>query len=69
MQPAMGRVLVSADIMAGVFPKKADYFLRLEGLRPISQVGYGHLLLVVPAQMRDRWVQRTKEIADETGTQ
>lgn len=54
--------------MACVFPKKADYSLRLEGVTPVAQVGYGHLLLVVPAQLRDKWVQRTKEIAEKTET-
>jgi ABC-type multidrug transport system fused ATPase/permease subunit len=45
-----GRVLVHADLMAGVSPRKADYWLRLEGNRPVAHVGYGHLLFLVPAR-------------------
>jgi hypothetical protein len=50
MQPVTGRVLVNADYMAGVSPRKADYWLRVEGIRPISHVGYAHLLFVAPAK-------------------
>jgi len=45
-----GRILVRANLMAGVFPTKADYFLRLEGIKPVAHVGYAHLLFLVPAQ-------------------
>jgi hypothetical protein len=45
-----GRVLVGANLMAGVIPSKANYFLRLEGIKPIAQVGYGHFLFLLPAQ-------------------
>lgn len=43
-----GRVLVSANLAAGVFPREADYFVRREGLRPAGQAGYGHVLFDVP---------------------
>jgi 4-amino-4-deoxy-L-arabinose transferase-like glycosyltransferase len=43
-----GLVLISANLAAGVFPGKADYFVRREGLRPVGEVGYGHLLFDVP---------------------
>jgi 4-amino-4-deoxy-L-arabinose transferase-like glycosyltransferase len=46
----VGRVLVNANLMAGLSPPKADYFLRFEGLKPVAHVGYGHLLFVIPAQ-------------------
>ncbi len=44
----VGRILVSADFLAGVSPPKADYFLRLEGIQPVAHVGYAHLLFLVP---------------------
>ena len=47
-QRVAGRILVSANLLAGVSPPKADYFLRLEGLQPIAHVGYAHLLFVAP---------------------
>ena len=43
-----GRVLVSANLLAGTWPKKADYFMRVEGLQPIGQVGYAHILFEIP---------------------
>jgi len=43
-----GRVLVRANLMAGAFPRKADYFVRVEGLKPVAHVGYAHLLFVIP---------------------
>jgi hypothetical protein len=49
-QRVAGRILVSANFLAGVLPPKADYFLRVEGARPIAQVGYAHLLFLEPAQ-------------------
>jgi hypothetical protein len=47
-QRVAGRVLVSANLAAGVWPRKADYFVRLERLKPVAHVGYGHLLFSVP---------------------
>jgi Dolichyl-phosphate-mannose-protein mannosyltransferase len=49
-QRVAGRILVNADYLAGVFPRKADYFLRIEGIQPVAHVGYGHLLFVLPAR-------------------
>jgi hypothetical protein len=43
-----GRVLMSANYVAGVYPREANNFVRVEGLQPISQVGYGHFLFIVP---------------------
>jgi len=48
-QPVTGRILVSANFMAGVIPRKADYWVRRNGLKPVAQVGYAHLLFVIPA--------------------
>src|SRR5579864_5853507 len=35
-QRVTGRVLVRGDLLAGVWPRKADYFLRVEGLKPVA---------------------------------
>jgi uncharacterized protein (TIGR03437 family) len=43
-----GRVLMSANVAAGIFPPEADNFVRREGLLPAQQVGYGYLLFSVP---------------------
>jgi 4-amino-4-deoxy-L-arabinose transferase-like glycosyltransferase len=43
-----GRLLVSGMFLAGNLPHKADYFLRLEGIRPVARVGYAYLLFVIP---------------------
>lgn len=48
-QRVAGRVLMGANYVAGVLPRKADHFLRLEGIQPIAHVGYAHLLFQVPA--------------------
>jgi 4-amino-4-deoxy-L-arabinose transferase-like glycosyltransferase len=47
-QPVAGRVLVSANLLAGVSPAKADYWLRISPLKPVDHVGYGHLLFDIP---------------------
>jgi hypothetical protein len=47
-QPVAGWVLVRANNMAGVTPKKADYWLRQRGLKPIAHVGYADFLFFVP---------------------
>jgi uncharacterized protein (TIGR03437 family) len=47
-QRIAGRVLMSANVAAGVFPPEADNFVRREGLLPVAQVGYGYLLFQVP---------------------
>jgi hypothetical protein len=44
LQPTAGRVLVSANLMAGVFPLTADYWLRTRNATPVAHVGYAHLL-------------------------
>jgi hypothetical protein len=49
-QPVEGWVLVRANYVAGVEPKKTEYWLRLRGLRPVAHVGYAHLLFFVPRQ-------------------
>lgn len=59
-----GRILVSGDLLAGVWPRKADYFLRLERLQPVAQVGYGHFLFVVPAQADGKCERRIQGVAD-----
>jgi 4-amino-4-deoxy-L-arabinose transferase-like glycosyltransferase len=46
--PVVGWVLVRANLMAGVYPPKADYWLRFRNLKPVGHVGYAHLLFVVP---------------------
>jgi hypothetical protein len=43
-----GRVLMGGNYAAGVLPREADSFVRLEGIQPVSQVGYGHFLFIVP---------------------
>ena len=48
-QRVAGRILVDANAIAGVFPRKADYFLRIEGIQPVAHVGYAHLLFLVPS--------------------
>lgn len=48
-QRVTGRILVRANLLAGVSPPKADYFLRREGIKPIAHVGYAHFLFLVPA--------------------
>jgi uncharacterized protein (TIGR03437 family) len=47
-QRIAGRVLMSANVAAGIFPPEADNFVRREGLVPVRQVGYGYLLFHVP---------------------
>jgi uncharacterized protein (TIGR03437 family) len=47
-QRIAGRVLMSANVAAGIFPPEADNFVRREGLLPVRQVGYGYLLFHVP---------------------
>ena len=49
-QPVAGRILVSANLLAGVGPKRADYWLRRTTEKPIAQVGYAHVLFFVPAR-------------------
>jgi len=49
-----GRILVRGDLLAGVWPRKADYWLRVEGTQPVAQVGYGHFLFVVPPETQER---------------
>jgi hypothetical protein len=51
-EPVTGWVLVRGNLMAGMVPPKADYWLRQRGLRPVAQVGYGHFLFQVPAASR-----------------
>jgi len=46
--PVAGRILVRGDLLAGVAPEKADYWVRQKGLEPIAQVGYAHFLFDVP---------------------
>jgi len=43
-----GRALVRANLLAGVNPAGANYFLREEGLKPVAHVGYAHFLFVLP---------------------
>jgi hypothetical protein len=47
-RPVAGRVLVIADLLAGVCPSTADYWVRVEALQPIAQVGYAHFLFDIP---------------------
>jgi hypothetical protein len=42
--PATGRVLVSANLLAGVSPNQADYWIRGTAFKPVDHVGYAHLL-------------------------
>jgi hypothetical protein len=42
-------VLARANFMAGIEPKKADYWLRARGLKPVAHIDYAHLLFWVPA--------------------
>jgi hypothetical protein len=46
--PVTGWVLARANFIAGIEPKKADYWLRVRGLKPVAHVGYAHLLFWVP---------------------
>lgn len=59
-QRVEGRVLVGANLLAGVHPPKADYFLRVEGIRPVAQVGYAHLLFLLPPQTHESATHETK---------
>jgi 4-amino-4-deoxy-L-arabinose transferase-like glycosyltransferase len=45
--PVSGRVLVDGNLLGGLYGK-ADYWLRLEGRRPVAQVGYAHFLFDIP---------------------
>jgi hypothetical protein len=47
-EPVTGWVLVRANLLAGVIPKKADYWLRERSLKPVRHVAYAHLLFWVP---------------------
>jgi 4-amino-4-deoxy-L-arabinose transferase-like glycosyltransferase len=46
--PVSGRILVSANFLAGVRPLYADYWVRRRGLKPVAHVGYGHVLFFMP---------------------
>jgi hypothetical protein len=43
-QPVSGRFLMSGNILAGAWPKSADNFARVKGLKPVGQVGYAYFL-------------------------
>lgn len=43
-QPVEGWVLVRANLLAGIDPKRADYWLRGRPEKPVAQVAYAHLL-------------------------
>jgi 4-amino-4-deoxy-L-arabinose transferase-like glycosyltransferase len=47
-EPVTGWVLVRANLLAGVIPKKADYWLRARSLTPVGHVAYAHLLFFIP---------------------
>jgi multisubunit Na+/H+ antiporter MnhF subunit len=47
-EPVTGWVLVRANLLAGVSPKKADYWLRERSLKPVRHVAYAHLLFWIP---------------------
>jgi hypothetical protein len=47
-EPVTGWILVRANLLAGVIPKKADYWLRARSLKPVRHVAYAHLLFWVP---------------------
>ena len=49
-KPMAGRALVSANLLAGVYPVGADYWLRRDGTKPTAHVGYAHLLFLIPAK-------------------
>jgi hypothetical protein len=49
-QPVSGRILITANYLAGVFPPKADHFLRVEGAKPVAHVGYAYLLFLEPTR-------------------
>ncbi len=51
-QRVVGRVLMSGNLVAGVWPRDADNFVRVEGLRPVAQVGYAYFLFVVPPRLQ-----------------
>jgi hypothetical protein len=46
--PVAGRILVGGNLLAGVCPRSADYWVRTNALHPIAQVGYAHFLFYVP---------------------
>ncbi len=46
--PVTGRILVGGDLLAGVDPPTADYWVRAHGLRPVAEVGYAHFLFRIP---------------------
>jgi hypothetical protein len=52
--PVAGRILVGADLLAGVCPATADYWVKLNALKPVAHVGYADLLFEVrdPSQMK-----------------
>jgi 4-amino-4-deoxy-L-arabinose transferase-like glycosyltransferase len=47
-QPVSGRFLLSGSILAGHWPTNADNFARVQGLKPVAQVGYAYFLFDVP---------------------
>ncbi len=49
-KPVAGWVLVRANLLAGIEPRKADYWLCGRGLRPVAHVAYAHLLFHIPPQ-------------------
>ncbi len=57
--PMAGRILVRGNLLAGVCPSTADYWVRADALRPIAQVGFAHFLFDIsnPALMPAPHVQ------------
>jgi len=53
-EPTSGRILASANLMAGVGPWKADYWLRRWSLKPVAHVGYAFLLFDVSPDLLNR---------------
>jgi 4-amino-4-deoxy-L-arabinose transferase-like glycosyltransferase len=47
-EPVTGWVLVRANLLAGVEPKTANYWLRRRALKPVGHVAYAHLLFRIP---------------------
>jgi hypothetical protein len=47
-EPVSGRFLLSGSVLAGHWPLSADNFARVQGLKPVAQVGYAYFLFDVP---------------------
>jgi hypothetical protein len=67
-KPISGRLLVSANFLAGIGPEGPEYWVRRTGLRPVGDVGYGDLLFVVPESVLDTLERGSMTITGTAGS-